>query len=330
MKSFRNLIEYALVMKMSKISICQQDDLNNPKLEKDFDDEYPCHIYFICARPRVVLCPEKCEFGGFQVKLVFKIQKGFKFEEKELILTTPEDTSDFELKSDFPHSKFFIFKDGKQILSAKSSLYYFMHLRDYKDHMNSELLYIGQSFGANGERKSPDRLKSHSTLQSIYSEAIQNNPDKEIWINLLSFERMLFTSFDGINKSNKREDDEVEKVSNVLHKFMNNKLNEKQIINFTEAALIKYFKPRYNIIYKDKFPDPAHTSYSECYDLDVNSVAIELDTEPIATKIFTDSVKPQFINLGSFTLKSREKRKSFFDILDNSLIPNKLGNINIQ
>lgn len=329
MEAFRNLIEYALIMKMSKISICQQGDLDNPILEKDFDDEHPCHIYFICARPRVVLCPEKCEFGGYKVKLVFKIQKGFNFEEKELILTTPEDTSHYELKSDFPYSKFLIFKNGKQILSAKSSLYYFMHLREYQDHMNSELLYIGQSFGANGERKSPDRLKSHSTLQNIYSEAIQNNPDKEIWINLLSFERILFTSFDGINET-KREDNEVEKVSNVMHKFMNNKLNEKQIINFTEASLIKYFRPKYNIIYKDKFPDPAHKSYSECYDLDINSVAIELDTESIGTKLFTNTVNPQFINLGSFTLKSKEKRKSLFDILDNSLIPNKFGNIDIQ
>lgn len=330
MKSFRNLIEYALVMKMSKISICQQDDLDHATLEKDFDDEYPCHIYFITARPRVVLCPEKCEFGGYQVKLVFKIQKGFKFEEKELILRTSEDTSKFELKTDFPCSKFYIFQDGKQLLYAKSSLYYFMHIRDYNEDMDSELLYIGQSFGANGERKSPDRLKSHSTLQNIYSEAIQNNPDKEIWINLLSFERILFTSFDGLDKTNKREDNEVEKASNVMHKFMNNKLNEKQIINFTEASLIKYWKPRYNIIYKDKFPDPAHKSYSECYDLDINSVAIEMDTEPIGTKLFTNTINPQFINLGSFTLKSREKRKSLFNILDDSLIPNKFGNINIQ
>lgn len=330
MKSFRNLIEYALVMKMSKISICQQDDLDNPILEKDFDEEYPCHIYFITARPRVVLCPDKCKFEGSLIKFVFKIQKGFNFEEKEIILKTSEDTKNFELKSDFPHNKFYVFENGKQLLYAKSSLYYFMHQRNYNKDMDSELLYVGQSFGANGERKSPDRLKSHSTLQNIYSEAIQNNPDKEIWINLLSFERILFTSFDGLDKTNKREDNEVEKVSNVMHKFMTNKLNEKQIINFTEASLIKYFRPKYNIIYKDKFPDPAHKSYTECYDLDINSVAIEMDTEPIGTKLFTNTVQPRFINLGSFTLKSRENRKSLFNILDNSLIPNKFGNIDIQ
>lgn len=317
-------------MKMSKISICQQDDLDNKILEEDFNENYPCHIYFITTRPRVILVPEKCEFGGFKFKLVFKIQNGFEFEEKELNLRSREDTTNFEIKSEFPHSKFYVYKEGEQLIYAKSSLYYFMHLSEHHDYMNSELLYIGQSFGANGERKSPERLKKHSTLQNIYSEAIQNNPDKEIWINLLSFERMLFTSFDGTDKTHKREDNEVKKASNIMHKFSTNKLNEKQIINFTEASLIKYFQPKYNIIYKDKFPDPAHKTYSECYDFDINSVAFEMDTESVRTKLFTDTIEPKFINLGSFTLDSKSKRRSLFDILDKSIVPNKFSNINIR
>lgn len=147
MKDFRNYIEYALIMKMSKILICQQDDLDNEIVKDDFDENYPCHIYFITARPRIFLVPEKCEFDRFQFKLVFKIQIGFDFEEKELVLRSKEDTTNFVLKSEFPYSKFYIYKDGEQIIYAKSSLYYFMHLREYTEHMNSELLYIGQSFG---------------------------------------------------------------------------------------------------------------------------------------------------------------------------------------
>ena len=330
MKPIRNFIEYALIMEMTKISICQQDDLEHSSMKREFDDENPCHIYFITSRPRVIIVPGKCEFHKSYIKLVFKIQEKFNYEVKELILKTDEDASDFKLVSEFPFTKFYFYKNEEQVLYAKSSLYYFLFQTKYNDQMNSELLYIGQSFGKDWNRKSPERLKNHSTLQNIYSEAIQNNPDKEIWINLLSFERKLFASFDGKDKTLKHQPNEVEKVSTIMHKFLNNKLNEKQIINFTEASLIKYFKPKYNIIYKDKFPNQAHTSYKECYDLDVNSVAFELDTESIRTKLFTDNIPPNFSNLGSFTLESREKRKSLFDILDNNLLPNNFGNIKVK
>jgi hypothetical protein len=326
----KNFIEYALIMEMTKIFICQQDDLEHSSLKRAFDDENPCHIYLITLRPRVIIVPEKCEFNKFNLKLVFKVQNKFEYEEKELFLKSNEDTTGFKLVSEFPYTKFYFYKNNEQILYAKSSLYYFRHQIEYNEQMNSELLYIGQSFGKNGNRQSPDRLKSHSTLQNIYSQAIQNNPDKEIWINLLSFKSKLFTSFNGKDKTLKHESNEVEKVSNIMHKFLNNKLDEKQIINFTEASLIKYFKPKYNIIYKDKFPNPLHTTYKECYDLDINSVAFELDTESIGTKLFTDNIPPDFSNLGSFTIESRDKRKSLFDVLDNDLLPSSFGNIRVK
>jgi hypothetical protein len=173
-----------------------------------------------------------------------------------------------------------------------------------------------------------ERLKQHSTLQKIYSEAIQNNPDSEIWLNLLSFERIMMTSFDGINKYPKENDaNDLKRVSNATYRFLSNKLNEQQIINFTEASLIKYFKPEYNIEYKDKFPNPSHKSYSECYDLDVNSVCFEIETECIKTRLYTSSMKPAFMHLGSFTMESREKRINMFDLLNNNF---KVENINFK
>ena len=327
---YRNMTEFALIMKMTKISLCQQDDLDSDEVKKEFNEDYPCHIYFVCRRPRVIIIPDKCSFEKDFVNLTFAVQKGFKFHEHNLKLKSQIDSSNFKIKSDFPYNWFEIIECNETLVKARSSLYYNMHLREYDTDMDIEVLYIGQSFGIDGSRTSPERLKNHSTLQKIYSEAIQNNPDYDIWINLLSFERLMINSIDGINKYPKenREQD-LKRISTAMTKFMSNSLNEQQIINFTEASLIKYFKPKYNIEYKDKFPNPAHKSYSECYDLDVNCVCFELETDVINTRLFTSHMRPAFEHYGSFTMQTRAKRINMFDVSDNT-ISNDFMNFKIE
>ncbi len=303
----RNMSEFSIIMKMTKVTICQQDDLDSDLIKQEFNSDYPCHIYFICKRPRVVIKPEKCKFNRNDIELTFGIQHGYDFEEKMIKLQSTFDSSEICIKSIFPHTRFQLINQGKKVVNARSSLYYNMHLSQYDPNMDMEILYIGQSYGTNGMRTAPDRLKEHKTLQKIYSEALQNYPDCEIWLTLLSFDREMITSIDGINKypvDNKDKD--IKRISNAMNKFVNNKLNEQQIINFTEASIIKYFKPRYNIEYKDKFPNPAHKSYAECYELDVNSVCFELETDVVGTRLFTKSTSPAFSHIGSFTMETRK------------------------
>jgi hypothetical protein len=331
MEKQRNFIEYGIVMNMNKISICQQDDLEKEIIQREFTEEFPCHIYFIIARPRITIVPEKCEFNEL-IKLVFRIHINTEYLEKEIFLHPPlnEDMSKAKIESNFPFSTFRIIIDEKELLFAKSSIYYTMHLRSHPDELNAELLYIGQSYGKEGERKVSDRLKNHSTLQKIYSEISQKNPDKEIWLNLLSFEQTMQTSFDGLSGTSKRKEGDVENVSKMMNKFVNNELNEKQIINFTEAALIKYFKPQYNIMFKDIFPSIDHKSYKEAIELDINCVALQLDTECINLKLYTKEVQPNFSNMVTYTFKSKQSRKNLFDFVDYTLIPKTYSNIKIE
>ncbi|TKG97822.1 hypothetical protein FC678_26315, partial [Peribacillus simplex] len=42
-------------------------------------------------------------------------------------------------------------------------------------------------------------------------------------------------------------------------------IRKKQEINFTEAALIRYFQPKYNDIMKYRFPSRTHTEYSDLF-----------------------------------------------------------------
>lgn len=306
-------------MQMTKISICQQDDLDSQTIKREFDKDYPCHVYFICRRPRVRIIPDKCSIKGDLMTLTFGIQKQFEFHEYQFRGRLEMDCSNLRIVSEYPYSKFQVVQNGNVVIGAKSSLYYNMHLREYNSDMDLDVLYVGQSYGENGSRTAPDRLMQHSTLQKIYSEAIQNNPDYEIWLCLLSFDRTMITSIDGTSQHSKRQDNnDTKKAATAMNKFINNELDERQIVNFTEAALIKYFKPIYNKEYKDKFPNPAHKSYSECYDLDVNSICFEMETDCIASRLFSQNISPAFTHLGSFTLETREKRINIFDILDNS------------
>lgn len=93
-----------------------------------------------------------------------------------------------------------------------------------------------------------------------------------------------------------------------------NEITERQRINFTEAALIRYFSPEYNKIYKDTFPSPAHTTYSECYDLDLNSVSVELQTDRLYTRVWSKVIKPDYVHFCTFPLHSKEDRMYMFEI----------------
>jgi hypothetical protein len=63
-----------------------------------------------------------------------------------------------------------------------------------------------------------------------------------------------------------------------MNRVIREVVSEEQEINLIEAILIKYFQPRFNQVFKRKFPSPAHKTYSQCYDLDFNTVSVEIDT----------------------------------------------------
>lgn len=78
--------------------------------------------------------------------------------------------------------------------------------------------------------------------------------------------------------------------------------------------MIKYFKPSYNLDYKRTFPSPAHKTYSECYDLDLNLVAFEMETsEAIGTRLYSDEAPRSWIHMAEFPLHDAAERRHMFD-----------------
>jgi hypothetical protein len=94
---------------------------------------------------------------------------------------------------------------------------------------------------------------------------------------------------------------------------LNEPVTEQQEINFTEAALIKYFQPQYNKMFKNSFPSPAHATYSQCYALDINSVMVEIDTDDLNAPLWSAAVPAQYHHFITYEMHSPNDRRSMFE-----------------
>lgn len=308
--------EFAIIMNLEKMMILQQSELEMVNEQSYFNEASPCHLYFICRRPRLTVNPDSFKIDKKSVS--FKIHVHYESERKEHELKFQNNlgTTKAKLISDFPYNKFKVVTENGVWCDAKVSPFIqHYNLKIDSQFLDLEILYIGQSYGTEGARTAPDRLKSHSTLQGIYSEAISNNPNSEIWLALASFEQINMMMMDGRTKFSEEElNEDKTRLVRVNDRLNYEGIDEQQKINFTEASLIRYFQPPYNKIYKDTFPNPAHKTYSECYDLDINTVAIELHTsEMINCKMFSDTIPRSHHHYKSFLLRSKKERKSMFE-----------------
>jgi hypothetical protein len=310
--------EFAINMMLDKVAILQQGDLELMRSYDYFNEKSPCHIYFICKRPRVVIDKARTFATDEYVDLYFKIQKEDTFEELHIQIENVFGTTDVVIDATYPNSRFELLANGEVVFEASAAVFlqqFYQHLEE-RHFLDLDVLYIGQSFGVEGARTAPDRLKSHSTLQNIYAEAISINPDCEIWLVLASFLQINLMMFDGRTEftDEERRADKV-RFQNVYNKLNWEGINEQQKINFTEAALIRYFEPPYNKVYKDSFPNPAHVTYTECYDLDVNAVCIELQTfEKANFCLYSEKARAAPWHMQNFPLHSPQDRKSMFEI----------------
>jgi hypothetical protein len=318
-QSKRKPTEFAINMCCSRYMLVQQEYLSHPSVSVFFGNDIP-HIYFIIKRPRVSFIPDTFNLTDGFLEVDYKIQRKGITNKYHLKVRNNFGTKNATLICEYPHSVFAIIdNDSKEIIThglVAALLNSAYHYLEDPSFLDCEILYIGQAFGKDGNRNAIDRLQSHSTLQLIYSEAIRKNLDDEIWLCLLSFEQANFTVFDGATEFSREELEKDDKTyKDTFWKINYEGLNEAQKINFTEAALIRYFQPQYNKEYKDSFPTKGHTSYSECYDLDINSVCFEMETsDSIFCKFYSSAVERNYLHMATFLLHSPEERRLFFDL----------------
>lgn len=246
------LTEFGLNMLGTYNVLLQQDQLD--RLEPGgFDSTHPCHIYMVARRPRITLDPASIKFEEETFNGIFNIQRGNSLESHEFNFPNGFGTSKLRIECPYPHTEFSIYDDHDNKVSSGKTAFLITLFGDFWKLLSLEVLYVGQSYGIEGARTAPGRLKNHSTLQGIYAEAIRRSPDQEIWLLLWSFEQLLYMSFDGSQDTYGTTLDEDDAH---INQVLETGITEQQQINFTEAALIRYFEPEYNKLYKDSFPNP--------------------------------------------------------------------------
>lgn len=319
-KEYKFATEGFVNIYLSKYQILQQQELAEfVKTQKMFEGLNNCNIYFILKRPRITINPNYFSANIDYLDLEFNVQVKNKIEKRNYKLPNFFPDSNIELVSEYPHN-YFELKNNATCLKIKTAIL----LDDYQskkpfndDILDFEVLYIGQSYGTTGNKNATDRIISHSTLQKIYLDTITNSPDSEIWIMLASFNQDNFVAINGKIKT--RQNNNEAEVDRYL-KFANAKFSEKQKINFTEAALINSFKPKYNKEFKNTFPSNRHIDYDECYKLDINGIMIELDLSEINRWLYSEA-KPRILNPNGhnywqsdiFYFNNREDRYQMFN-----------------
>ncbi|RRN67550.1 hypothetical protein EI200_22470 [Peribacillus simplex] len=296
--------EFGLHTFSSFVSLCYPNDLQTVSKEPRY------HIYMINKIPKLTFIKGSLVIKEDSISVGINIKTETDNKSK---------TIDFSFHPLFNHNlfKYIIDKPSKSLTIQGENgggaicrvLPFYLENGGYLD---CEIVYIGQSYGKKGERDAFTRLKSHSTLQKIQSDHLFESPESDIAITLWEFTPRLLTSFDGIRKEfEKSSQEDIDHMQKVLE---NPPLKiDKQLINITEAALINYFKPEYNQHFKNNFPDVGH-DYKYYYDLDFNSILVELDPSAINAGVYSKEKKYKVFNPIEYTLHPEMMRKSMFDI----------------
>jgi hypothetical protein len=303
--------EFALNMLAELKLLIQQEDLASLKEQKVFK-ENPCHIYMIGRRPRISLNPATFRVTESTISGELRVHKGYDVVSHPFAFENNTGINDLQLDCPFPHTWIRLMERNGDLVTGIKAAILASRVPSLRRELDLEVLYIGQSYGVEGARTAPERLLKHETLQGIYATALQNSPDFEIWLLLLSFhEPMILASFDGRTK---KYGTTIEEDDAHIDRILNTDISEQQRINFTEAALIRYFKPPYNVMYKERFPNPAHQTYSQCYDLDLNTISVEIQTDDMGFSLWSETAKPNWVHLAQFPLHSPAERKSMFEL----------------
>ena len=273
-----------------------------------------CHIYLICRRPASFFDPGDFQFDGQHVggHLIYKIAGAPKRIEFQIPFQLADDAVRVEL-SPYPHREFHaINASGEVVRYVPAHAISLAGIVREQELQRLEVLYVGQAY-AEGNRTAIDRLKSHSTLQRILADTHYEMPDDEIL--LLAFEYApyrVISSFDGIDKKAIDDERDTKRFISILE----NPLSTAQQICLTEAGLIRYFRPRYNVVYKESFPASDQALLNECYEFDFSALIVEIGTEELQLPLYSASVAASEHHIAQFDLVDSKKRRSFFTFVD--------------
>lgn len=250
---------------MSEIIMVQPNDFQNCINE-------PYHIYFICKADKLFF-ENDFEVSNKKISCTVSNDKL----RKRIIMPFPESNNDIisgitysfnKSRGNVTISYYRNFCEQEDFTLSGRDLY-----NNYPDiPLELEVVYIGQSYGKNGEKNAVERLQSHSTLQKIQSDIIVSGEDKELIILMMKFELNIQLTFpNSLHTSSKENVNLMERYDASMSKY-----NGELVTDVTEAALINYFKPEYNEKFTTKFPSKLHKTYHELFEKKFDDLVIEI------------------------------------------------------
>lgn len=276
------------------------------------------HIYLITKLPKLSF--SKAEYSNDDKKIygevIYNKQGTIHKNNFEIPFQFADDATAIKI-SDYPHRELqMVNNEGNQVRYIPANILtpYIGYCTNNSDLRDVEVLYIGKSYSENKNRNIIDRLKNHSTLQKILAEVAYSNPDDEVYIITMEFNPSVFLSqIDGRNNNVLIDNERVD--LNRFKKISESDISKEEEISLIEAGLIRYFQPMHNKTYKYNFPSQNYKILKGCLNLDFTGLVVEINTEELACRLFSNKVKPLGIHFCQFNLSDPEIRQGFFDAI---------------
>lgn len=271
-----------------------------------------CHVYMVVARPAVHFDPSDFTYtdGVISGSLVYRTDEG----EQRHQFSSPFPLKDGAIRLDlspYPHNEIRTYDSEGSIvrwMPANAVSVYQTRLSYEHPFRKLKVLYVGQSF-AGGNSSAFDRLRKHDTLQKILATTAYESPSSEILVLTVEYAPpRIISAMNGMDKSLIRDERDEKRFRKALDADFSKKLQ----ISLVEAALIRYFQPKYNTVYKKKFPSRDLKVLQECYQYDFSSVAVEFDTSELRMVTYSEVVAPSDHHIANFMLTDDAARKQFF------------------
>lgn len=284
--------------------------------QEEADVSKHCHIYLICERPALSFDKDDFQYKDGRIKgsVIYRIDGALYRENFDLEFPLIDGAVELRL-SKYPHREIqTIDSEGNQVRYLSASTISVMHDPYNYEHIFRKLkvLYVGQAFGG-GNRTAHDRLKSHSTLQKILAEASYNSPDSEIMVMMFEYAPYrVISNMNGFDKTAISDERDSARYRDIL----SNPLKLGEQISLAEAALIRYFQPVYNKIYRKKFPSRELKVLADCYKYDFSGLIVEINTDDFHFSLYSETIAPKMHHSANIDLVDYEQRWGFFHLED--------------
>ncbi len=298
------------------------EGLNDPKIRM-FDEEKPPHLYMICTRPRISVNPDIRLYRD-RIEIEFRFVQETHVESGVVSLAR-NNVRNVTVDA-ITHARIVFEGDNAEQSRWHASLLYQSLVKSIAPENNAalvldperaglsekevsdlaradlEVIYIGQSKGRDFDRTAISRLNGHEKWETFYRDIADRNPHREIWILLLSQSapQHLNMTMPGVEGGDNDVKELIRRTKRPVQ------LNPLDCLNFTEAALISYFRPRYNDKFrKAHFPSKKHESYERFFLEPVDVASIELETlRSMGFRLYSESVCPRAVHLKMWRFNS--------------------------